>query len=256
MSKRKIIERQPMDLSSVVDYDLLQISNEEIKDVFTKWIPGDIIRIGPFYFMYVLRDDVTPEMWDTLKEYVLEFLNISCRWSIEPSYLEKVFGLSNFLIICFSDEYNKYYTQPIFGFFLASYKGTTSHLYLNCFSEYQIKLTGGTFLRCLGLTILKKLGVKTFYNDAANSNLALVFTRHGFKFGKKSCEEEDEITKLHDVMTPQEVLKSLPEDYETSWGYRMKLCNVDETQMCFQAFENMRKMLPLIQNDPTLIEFP
>ena len=99
--------------------------------------------------------------------------------------------------------------------------------------------------------LLKSLGDKpiNLYNHASTESVTYYHKRFLFNLGKKDCSEEDDIYN-NSVLIPfniikgpnkenkelfKELLESLPNDYETSSGYKMKVCDI-------QSAENIAKI--------------
>lgn len=90
--------------------------------------------------------------------------------------------------------------------------------------------------------LLKSFGNKSInlYNHASTDSVTYYHKRFLFNLGKKDCSEDDEIYN-NSVLIPfniikgpneenrklfTELLKSLPNDYKTSYGYKMKVCDI------------------------------
>ena len=91
---------------------------------------------------------------------------------------------------------------------------------------------------------LKSLGNRNIniYNDASSEKVIYYHKRFLFNLGNKKCDESDEIYDKSleipfDILRGpdsrnkkllEDLIKSLPDSYETKSGFRMKLCNIKD----------------------------
>jgi len=184
--------------SLVIDLD--QLSNQEIKEIIADWLPNQIIKIGPFYFYYLLAELYPFDIWNQLIYYFTYYSDIYCRKQISNDYIYSNFlNKSKLVVICTTYDsklYEKHKIDLINGIFLAGFSENHSsvefgsqildkddaYIVATCFREIgKIKIKLGLFMRCLGMSILKRLGKKNIYTEALNEYLSKYYHSLGFE---------------------------------------------------------------------------
>jgi len=263
-----IIRSQEYKSASLLPSQIVEIeklSDSAIMKIFSRMLPTDIINIGPFYIYYLLRD-VDRELWNSMLEYIKIFYNQTCRGEIAELYQTK-FKEANLMVLCVShdkDIYDEYKIDVLNGFLIARYDipRKEANIILICFQnlsldklqseDKRLRLSGGLFLHCLGLNILRQLKIKNVYLEASVKELITYYYRLGYRLGKEYCGQDDKITDLHQFYPIEKVINKLPRDYadETyDFSYRMKFCDFDEKSICFEAFQKFRENISLISSE-------
>lgn len=253
-----------------IDFD--KLSNEQIQFVISDWLPNQIIKIGPYSIYYLRKDIISPELWYELVDLlVVPVSKEACRGKINEAYLSEGIRNANLIVLCFlrstiTDtkiiDSKKIKRELLHGVFVAEYGNEYDFLdkdeafIMNtCFVEIkQLKIKLGLFMRCLGLSILKNLGIKHIYTEALNKELVKYYGSLGFKMfipnnihtltqypkGKKlkcndpyAVEEIDKIYKKLDIQNIIELVQGKDETKIPKWY--MSICNFDETDICFQS---------------------
>lgn len=106
--------------------DLNKLSDQQIKNILSDWLPNQIIKIGPFYFYYLLKSLYPDSLWFELLDYISESAaNIACRGKLKQLYLKKEYLYdSNLVILCTTYDkglYEKYGIDLLNGIFIGNY---------------------------------------------------------------------------------------------------------------------------------------
>jgi hypothetical protein len=242
----------------IVEID--KLSNKDIMKIFYRILPSQILKIGPFYIFYLLKD-VDTVLWKAMLEYIRIFYNQTCREKISTAY-KKNFEDANLMVLCISQDqeiYTKYKMDLLNGFLIANYDvpKKEANIILVCFQDIynegkKYKLGGGLFLHCLALTILTQLNIKNVYLEASDKNLIPYYGNIGYKLGKSPCGKRDKITDMYKEYDLNELIKRLPPNYadeEYEYAYRMKWCGFDERDFCFKAFETFRNQIGNVKEE-------
>lgn len=241
--------------------EIENVSDKEVMKIFSRLLPTDVLKFGPFYIYYLIRD-VDVSLWNGMLEYIQMFYEETCRGEISESYQSK-FKEANLMVLCVShdkDIYDKYEMDVLNGFLIAKYDipRNEANIILVCFQnlyyqqEKKLKLSGGLFLHCLALNIIRQLKIKNVYLEASVKELISYYYSLGYKLGKEFCGQEDEITNLHDLYPIEKVIKKLPRDYaneDYDFSYRMKWCDFKEDDICFRTFQTFRENLSFVSQD-------
>ncbi len=180
-----------------------------------------------------------------------------CRWKISREYLKKVFYQSDvIMIISYPQEFYKkeYGIDMVCSFIMFSYdpEQQWGYIRLTCSRQFfssdppyeMIKLQLGLLLRCFAHGYLTKLGITRVYTDAASEEVAGYYESLGYLYGKEGCGQDDPITQAQ-LAYPYRHLNnfylSLPPDYKTMEGYRMKMCGSNE--ICSMAYRSIKASL-------------
>jgi predicted P-loop ATPase/GTPase len=103
----------------IVEID--KLSNKDIMKIFYRILPSQILKIGPFYIFYLLKD-VDTVLWKAMLEYIRIFYNQTCREKISTAY-KKNFEDANLMVLCISQDqeiYTKYKMDLLNGFLIAN----------------------------------------------------------------------------------------------------------------------------------------
>ena len=235
--------------------EINKLSDKDIMKIFYRLLPSDILKIGPFYIFYLLKD-ADRVLWNAMLEYVRVFYDQTCREKISTTY-KKNFSDANLMVMCVSEDpdvYDKYNMDILNGFLIANYDipKKEANIILICFQDIynegqKFKLGGGLFLHCLALNILKQLHIKNVYLEASEKNLIKYYGNIGYKLGKSPCGKRDKITDLYtNIDNIDEIIQRLPPNYadeKYDYAYRMKWCDFDERDVCFKAFRSFRESI-------------
>jgi hypothetical protein len=244
--------------NQIVEMD--KLSNKDILKIFYQILPTQILKIGPFYIFYLLKD-ADPVLWKAMLEYIRIFYNQTCREKISTGY-KKNFADANLMVLCISQDqeiYTKYKMDLLNGFLIANYDvpKKEANIILVCFQDIynegkKFKLGGGLFLHCLALNILTQLRIKDVYLEASDKNLIHYYGNIGYKLGKSPCGKRDKITDMYTEYDLEEIIKKLPPNYadqQYDYAYRMKWCGFDERDFCFKAFETFRNQIGNVKEE-------
>jgi hypothetical protein len=218
------------------------------------------IQIGPFHIYYLLKDE-NQKIWNSMLEYIDLFYDTTCRGKISREY-KKSFKEANLMVVCMSQDIETYKIHKIDllnGFLIAKYdeKKKDANIILVCFQDIyergiRIKISGGLFLHCLALSVLRNMGMKNVYLEASDEDLIQYYYDIGYRLGKSPCGKRDKITDLHKTNDIKQVIEKLPSDYaneDYDFAYRMKWCNFREESMCFKVLEMFRKNIYRVRED-------
>ena len=263
-----------------IDFD--KLTNEQIKFVISDWLPNQIIKVGPYY-IYYLRKDINPELWDELVDVILSYAyKQACRQMINKDYMEEQMKKSNLLVLCFLKNIDEdLEIDMLQGIFVAHYGKVDDEEYIlnkdegfivsTCFVEIRnLKIKLGLFMRCLGLSILKNLKVKHIYTEALNKDLVKYYDTLGFRIfipdGIDSLQQypKRKLLKCNDKFVIEEIDKIYKsknnniqniieffdenDDETQKRHWYMSICNFDETEICFRSFESLRNELNKINS--------
>jgi hypothetical protein len=238
-----------------------KLSNKDILKIFYQILPSQILKIGPFYIFYLLKD-ADPVLWKAMLEYIRIFYNQTCREKISTGY-KKNFTDANLMVLCISQDqeiYSKYKMDLLNGFLIANYDvpKKEANIILVCFQDIynegkKFKLGGGLFLHCLALNILTQLHIKDVYLEASDKNLIHYYGNIGYKLGKSPCGKRDKITDMYkEYEYLDDIIQKLPPNYadeQYDYAYRMKWCGFDERDFCFKAFETFRNQIGNVKEE-------
>ena len=238
-----------------------KLSNKEVLKIFYQILPSQILKIGPFYIFYLLKD-ADPVLWKAMLEYIRIFYNQTCREKISTAY-KKNFDDANLMVLCVSQDqeiYIKYKMDLLNGFLIANYDvpKKEANIILVCFQDIynegkKFKLGGGLFLHCLALNILTQLRIKDVYLEASDKNLIHYYGNIGYKLGKSPCGKRDKITDMYmEHENLDEIIQRLPVNYadeQYDYAYRMKWCGFDERDFCFKAFQTFRDQIGNVKEE-------
>jgi hypothetical protein len=268
-----------------IDFD--KLTNEQIKFVISDWLPNQIIKIGPYSIYYLRKDIVSQDFWNDLVDLLYKPVSKeACRGKINKNYIyEGLFG-ANLIVLCFLRstitetkiiDSKKIKRELLHGVFVAEYgkeydflDKDEAFIVNTCFVEIkQLKIKLGLFMRCLGLSILKNLGIRHIYTEALNKELVKYYGSLGFKMfipdnidtltqypkGKKlKCNDTyavEQIDKIYKKLNLQNIIE-LVQGKEPKWY--MSICNFDETDICFKSFDSLRKELRKVDFDSVVFE--
>lgn len=245
--------------NQIVEMD--KLSDKEVMKIFYRFLPSNVLKIGPFYIFYLLKD-ADPVLWDAMIEYIRIFYDQTCREKISTSY-KKSFKYANLMVLCMSHDteiYNEYEMDLLNGFLIANYDvpKKEANIILICFQDiYQegqkFKLGAGLFLHCLALNILTQLHIKDVYLEASDKNLIRYYGNIGYKLGKSPCGKRDKITDIYnETQDIDEIIQRLPTNYadeKFGYAYRMKWCGFDERDICFKAFRMFRENIGNVKDE-------
>jgi hypothetical protein len=271
-----------------IDFD--KLSNEQIKLVISDWLPNQIIKIGPYSIYYLRKDIISPELWDQLVVYLYYSIYKTCRQKINHFYLSDGLRSANLMVLCFLKsnitdieiiDSKKLKKELLHGVFVAKYgkeydflDKDEAFIVNTCFVEIkELKIKLGLFMRCLGLSILKNLGIQHIYTEALNKELVKYYGSLGFKMfipdnidtltkypkGKKlKCNDPyavDQIDKMYKKLDIQNIIELVQGKDETKVPqWYMSICNFDETDICFKSFDSLRKELRKVDFDSIIFE--
>jgi Leucine-rich repeat (LRR) protein len=270
----------PSKLDIYYDIDFDKLSNDQIKMVISDWLPNQVIKIGPFYFYYLLKELYPQEFWKEMVKYFADVSDvIACRNKIDLSYIRRVIKKeSNLIIVCntFDPTLNKKYgIDLVNGIFVARYvedKDTDvkfgenvlekddAYIGATCFREFgKLKIKLGLFMRCLGMSILKGLGKKNIYTEASNKYLLKYYHSLGFRStGSKNitCSKENPYEEIYqDEKNIDNIIDKIYDKFTYNPYYYMRICNFDETKICFDSFDSLRKEIKNIDENILKIDY-
>jgi hypothetical protein len=240
----------PSQSKKFVRYKLDDWNNTEIMERFSKFVPTELIQIGPLTFNVVFRDDIEYDLiWEELYSYVVGFTDYVCRKELTKSYIGKNYvNKANLIILCsiHNDQiYKEFGVDALIGFFLCDYDPKQkAHIIATCYHETK---GGGLLLRCIGLSILKNLGFKDVYTEALNRKLIEYYNQIGFRLGKKLCGEKDTVLDMYGKYSLDEIMEAVEEGIESSEymsGWPMKWCDFDEKNIFEIAIDQVKQMKP------------
>jgi hypothetical protein len=244
--------------NQIIEID--RLSDQDVMKIFYRLLPSNIVKIGPFYIFYLLKD-ADPILWESMLDYIRIFYNQTCREKISSTY-KKNFEDANLMVLCVSHDrevYDKYQMDLLNGFLIANYDvpKKEANIILICFQDIynegkKFKLGGGIFLHCLALNILTQLNIKDVYLEASEKNLIKYYGNIGYKLGKSPCGKRDKITDMYKDMDIDEIIKRLPSNYadeKYEYAYRMKWCGFDEKDICFKSFQSFRESIGNVKDE-------
>jgi hypothetical protein len=241
--------------------DIQKMSNKDVIKLFYSILPTQILKIGPFYIFYLLKD-ADPVLWKAMLEYVRIFYSQTCREKISTGY-KKNFNEANLLVVCMSQDpeiYSQFKMDLLNGFLIANYDvpKKEANIILVCFQDIynegqKFKLGGGLFLHCLALNILTQLQIKNVYLEASDKNLIPYYGNIGYKLGKSPCGKRDKITDLYlEYENLEDIIQRLPSNYadeKFGYAYRMKWCDFNEHNFCFKSFQTFRDQIGSVKEE-------
>jgi hypothetical protein len=264
-----------MDQSQMTVLNLDSLSNEDIMTIVSDWLPNQVIKIGPFHFYYLLKDLYKDEIWKELTGFIAEQSDaVACRGELNEDYLKYYYKKTvDIIVLCTTynpELYNEHKMDLINGVFYAGFTGKfggkkknqkivmdneSAYIIATCFREIKgdLKIKVGLLMRCLGLSLLKRLGKKNIYTEAVNDKLAKYYQTLGFELTSMTvplaCDKinpyevhidnKETLDKLYQSIEEKE--EELKDDEDDSLLYFMRICNYDQRKICFQAIDSLRK---------------
>lgn len=228
--------------------DLTEESNNE-NQIFQKFRPNQKIQIGKLNFNIILREE-NDILWEEedLYSYFTDNAYKICRENLNKNYITKNYeNKANLIIYCTYHEpsiYQELGVDVLLGFFLADYTKVKAHIIATCFTKSNVP-KGGLLLWCMGLSVLKNLGYKDSYTEAVNGKLVRYYDKLGYKIGRSICGNKDKLIEMYEKgSTLDEIMAAAEDDMlesEYLMGWPMKWCDYDETKICKEAMNQIRK---------------
>jgi hypothetical protein len=240
----------PSQSNKFVRYNVDDWDNSQIMKKFSEFSPIELIQLGPLTFNVVFRDDIQYDLiWEQLYHYVVGFTNYVCRNKLSTSYIGKNYvNKANLLVTCsiYNKEiYNEFGVDTLLGFFLCDYdQKTKAHIIATCYNDAdKTKRGGGLLLRCIGLSILKNLGFKDIYTEAAYAKLVKYYDQMGFRVSDKMCgAKDDPLLEMYGKFTLDNIMDVAEDLTKHLPGWPLKWCDYNEKLICETAIQQIKKM--------------
>lgn len=209
---------------------------------FQNFKPDETIKIGQLRFNMILRKD-NEFVWEDLDEYFTSNTDYLCKGYLGSRYISRNYETNaNLIVYCSIHDptlYEETGVDMLVGVFIADYTPERAHVIATCFSGGVPK--GGLLLRCIGLSVLKKMGYKHSYTEAINGKLVKYYDKIGYRLMETVCGEEDRLVEMYEKgFTLDEIMESievLESEYLTGW--KMKWCDYDEENICREALDGL-----------------
>jgi hypothetical protein len=213
--------------------------------VIENFKPSDTIKIGNLRFNMILRKD-NESVWEDLYDYFTTNTKDLCKGYLGNKYIRSNYeNKANLIVYCSLHDpllYEETGVDMLVGVFIADYTPEIAHIIATCFF-YDAAPKGGLLLRCMGLSVLSKMGYKDSYTEAINGKLVKYYSKIGYRLGNTLCGEEDRFVDMYEKGVPlDEIMIIMEEDAPTSeWlgGWKMKWCNYDEKNICKEALDGV-----------------